>query len=195
MQSLSNTTDNIQIIGEFNTDENRIYFHFTNDLEEEHHIYTIFINETEITKEEIYLDIDNTHPVDFELNTRYYIIVDEFENNGLIDIKVVNVTASILVENFDEELNGEYKFIDIHHYKHDDSHTIKKYDQLVNTHWTFIHNDTQNRYISLSKLHTISPIHHNFTSINGAPQIRTLNISSMSFNLTYGNNYNDYVNP
>lgn len=194
MQSLSNETNNIQIIGEFRGDENRIYFHFTNDMAEEHHIYTIFINENEITKDKIYLEVDNTHPDNYELNTQHYINVDDFDNNGLIDIKVVNITSPIIVTNFDEELDGEYKFIDTYHYKHDDLHTLIKYDDTVKTHWTFMYNGIEHKYISLSGDHTLSPIHHEFTSINGKEQIKTISVSSTSLNINYSTEYNDYVN-
>ena len=194
MQSLSNETDNILIIGEFRGDENRIYFHFTNDMAEEHHIYTIFVNETEITKDKIYLEVDNTNPDKYELNTEHYINVDDFDNNGLIDIKVVNITSSIIVTNFDEELDGEYKFVDIHHYKHDDLHTLIKYDDTVKTHWTFISNGIEHKYISLSADHSLSPIHNEFSSINGKEQIKTISVSSASLNINYSTEYNDYVN-
>lgn len=194
MNSLSNNLNDIEIIGEYNKDKNRVYFHFINKSIDKNHIYTIYVNNNEITNKKIYLEDNDTNPVDYNVNIKYYINVDDFENNGIIDIKIIDITASIIVKNLDKELNGEYKFIDINYYKHDDTHILIKSKDTNKIHWTFMRNGKEHKYLSLTNDHTISPIDHNFTTINGKFNINKIKIQSTLFNINYSSDYHNYVN-
>ena len=193
MQSLSDEINNIQIDGEFNENENRIYFHFTNDKNKEDDIYTIIINNKEVSPSLIYLQSNNSNPVSYKPNIPYYINVNEIDNTGLIDIKVIDIKADLNVQGFGD-LDGIYKYIDIHQYKHDEDHKVLKVNDKKKIHWVITNKNEVTEYVSDSELHTLSPSNHIYKSIDGTIKIQNLSISSNIFKIKFGTDYDNYAN-
>lgn len=193
MQSLSDEINNIQIDGEFNENENRIYFYFTNDKNKEDDIYTIIINDKEVSPSLIYLQSNNYNPESYKPNISHYINVNEIDNTGLIDIKVIDIKADLNVQGFGD-LDGIYKYIDINQYKHDEDHKVVKVNDKKKIHWAIIRKNDIIEHVSDSELHTLSPSNHIYKSIDGTTKIQNLSISSNIFKLEYGTDYDNYAN-
>ena len=187
-----NQYDNIEILGYYDKDNNRIYFSFKHDTEIKDNIYSLFINTKEFyITTNVYLKENNNNPALLEPNIDYYI--DRRDVYGTdISIEIIVVNRDITLNDFGEA-DGVYHYISSNYYKSDSNFYLHKITNNGEYFWEIINDKDVVTHIIRTEEHTTHPTYHNFNEILHKPIINNYKISNTMFNINYGTDYTNYI--
>ena len=190
--NLLNNTE-ISISGSINNNIITFSFELSNyDNSNIDDTYAAFINDIEISYNDIKESGSDTLVTNLKYNTLYEIDISDL-NNQSIKLDIVQTNESINIQGYDN-FDGIYEYITNGYYINIDKYyTFEKKNINDSSYWIIYDDNEIPRYISSTNTYSSHPHSHNLNKVSLDKIISKVNIEGGQLKIEYSTSYDEYI--